>query len=86
MWKIVQQATATATSFLSTFAYLTTTIPSYQEKILFLIRTENVEPTRQIGNYVEIWMWMYNNERPHSALQYLTPRDFFFEIWKTQLK
>ncbi|HFI4797946.1 integrase core domain-containing protein [Elizabethkingia anophelis] len=21
-------------------------------------------------------MWIYNNERPHSALQYLTPRDF----------
>ena len=30
---------------------------------------------KQIRNYAEIWMWMYNNERPDSALQYLTPWD-----------
>ena len=22
----------------------------------------------QIRNYAEIWMWKYNNERPHSSL------------------
>lgn len=33
-------------------------------------------------NYAEIWMWMYNNERPHSALQYLTPRDFLLKYGK----
>lgn len=37
---------------------------------------------RQMRNYSEIWMWMYNNERPHSALQYLTPRDFLLKYGK----
>jgi putative transposase len=35
------------------------------------------ENLKQMRNYSEIWMWMYNNERPHSSLQYLTPRDFY---------
>ena len=37
---------------------------------------------KQMKNYAEIWMWMYNNERPHSALQYLTPRDFLLKYGK----
>ena len=36
----------------------------------------------QMRNYAEIWMWKYNNERPHSALQYLTPRDFLLKYGK----
>ena len=33
-------------------------------------------------HYSEIWMWMYNNERPHKSLQYLTPRDFLLKYGK----
>jgi putative transposase len=31
-------------------------------------------------NDAEVWMWKYNNERPHSSL---TP-GIFIEIWKNQ--
>jgi putative transposase len=40
------------------------------------------ENLKQMRNYSEIWMWMYNNERPHSSLQYLTPRDFLLKYGK----
>jgi len=40
------------------------------------------EKIRQMRNYSEIWMWMYNNEQPHSALQYLTPRGFLLKYGK----
>lgn len=40
------------------------------------------ENLKQMRNYSETWMWMYNNERPHSALQYLTPRDFLLKYGK----
>lgn len=36
----------------------------------------------QMRNYAEIWMWKYNNERPHSVLQYLTPKDFLLKCGK----
>jgi len=37
--------------------------------------------------YIEnqVWMWKYNNERPHSALQYLTPGDFLLKYGKITL-
>ena len=40
------------------------------------------ENLKQMRNHAELWMWMYNNERPHSALQYLTPRDFLLKYGK----
>ena len=39
----------------------------------------------QMRNYAEIWMWKYNNERPHSSLMYLTPRDFLLKYGKINL-
>ena len=56
---------------------------TFRTEFLDVYLFENI---RQMRNYSEIWMWMYNNERPHKSLQYLTPRDFFIEIWKTQSK
>lgn len=40
------------------------------------------ESITEMENYAGVWMWMYNNERPHSALQYLTPRDFLLKYGK----
>jgi putative transposase len=40
------------------------------------------ESIKEMRNHASIWMWMYNNERPHSALQYLTPRDFLLKYGK----
>ncbi|WP_410493803.1 integrase core domain-containing protein [Chryseobacterium sp. HMWF035] len=44
------------------------------------------ENIRQMRNYSEIWMWMYNNERPHKSLQYLTPRDFLLKYGKIKIQ
>jgi putative transposase len=30
----------------------------------------------------QAWMWMYNNERPHSSLNYLTPHEFLLKYGK----
>jgi putative transposase len=40
------------------------------------------ESIKQMKNYVNAWIWIYNNERPHSALQYLTSREFLFKYGK----
>lgn len=34
--------------------------------------------------FAQTWMWMYNNERPHSALNYLTPNEFLLKYGKLQ--
>jgi len=52
---------------------------TFRTEFLDVYLFENI---RQMRNYSEIWMWMYNNERPHSALQYLTPRDFLLKYGK----
>ena len=36
----------------------------------------------QVRNYANAWLWMYNNERPHSALGYLTPIEFLLKYGK----
>ena len=38
------------------------------------------ENIKQMRNYWEIWM--YNNQRPHKSLQYLTPRVFLLKYGK----
>lgn len=37
---------------------------------------------KQMRTYAHAWMWMYNNERPHSALGWLTPREFLLKYGK----
>jgi len=38
-----------------------------------------------VRNYPEIPMWKCKNERPHSALQYMTLRDFLLKYGKIAL-
>ena len=40
----------------------------------------------ELSNYGYAWMWMYNNERPHSSLNYLTPTNFLRKYGKAQQK
>lgn len=40
--------------------------------------------TRELRTFAQAWMWMYNNERPHSALGYLTPHEFLLKYGKLQ--
>ena len=35
--------------------------------------------------FSQAWMWMYNNQRPHKSLGYLTPRSFLLKYGKRQL-
>lgn len=36
----------------------------------------------QMRKYVQAWVWIYNNERPHSALGRLTPAEFLLHYGK----
>lgn len=39
---------------------------------------------KEIRIFAHAWMWMYNNERPHSSLQYLTPHEFLLKYGKLE--
>ncbi len=57
-------------------------IRTFKTEFLSVYLFENL---KQMRNHAEIWMWVYNNERPHIALQHLTPKGGGgVEIWKTQ--
>jgi len=36
----------------------------------------------EIRKYAQAWVWMYNNERPHSSLGQLTPTEFLLKYGK----
>jgi len=40
------------------------------------------ETLSQVHKYANAWLWMYNNERPHSSLGYLTPVEFLLKYGK----
>lgn len=49
---------------------------TYRQEVLDNYAFDNLNQARTM---TEAWMWMYNNERPHSSLNYLTPRAFVLE-------
>jgi putative transposase len=49
---------------------------TYREEILDNYAFENLSQARTMTN---AWMWVYNNERPHSSLGYMTPRGFLLK-------
>lgn len=46
---------------------------TYREEVLDCYGFENLGQARTL---TQAWMWIYNNERPHSSLGYRTPRGF----------
>ena len=46
---------------------------TYREEILDNYAFENLSQARTMTN---AWIWVYNNERPHSSLGYLPPRGY----------
>lgn len=48
----------------------------------YLLNSYMFENLSQVRNYANAWLWMYNNERPHSALGYLTPVEFLLKYGK----
>ena len=52
---------------------------TFRQDILDCYMFDNLTDFRK---YVQDWMWMYNNERPHSALGHLTPTEFLLKYGK----
>lgn len=55
---------------------------SYREEVLDSYLFDNIKSGQVISN---AWMWTYNNERPHSALNYHTPVKFLLKYGKLHL-
>jgi putative transposase len=49
---------------------------SYREEVLDNYAFESI---RQAQTLSHAWMWVYNNDRPHSALNYLSPTAFLLK-------
>jgi len=56
---------------------------SYRTEILDAFAFENLKQARALTH---AWMWSYNNERPHSALNYHTPTQFMLKYGKLHLR
>ena len=52
---------------------------TYREEILDNYAFDSLAQARLL---TQAWMWVYNNERPHSSLNYMTPRGFLLKYGK----
>lgn len=52
---------------------------TFRTEVLDCYVFENI---KQIRNYANSWMWMYNNERPHEGLLNMTPISFLLKYGK----
>ncbi len=52
---------------------------TYREEVLDAFAFENLQQARLL---TQAWMWVYNNERPHSSLRYMTPTQFLLKYGK----
>lgn len=52
---------------------------TYREEVLDKFAFDNLRQTQLLTN---AWMWIYNNERPHSGLLYHTPATFLLKYGK----
>lgn len=52
---------------------------TYRDEVLDTFLFDNLQQARL---FTQAWMWVYNNERPHSSLRYLTPTQFLSKYGK----
>ena len=52
---------------------------TYRDEVLDVFAFENLSQARLLTS---AWMWIYNNERPHSSLGYLPPTQFLLKYGK----
>ena len=52
---------------------------TYREDVLDRYAFDSLNQVRKL---TQAWMWVYNNERPHKSLQYMTPRTFLLKYGK----
>lgn len=55
---------------------------SYREEVLDAFAFVNLRQAQALTN---AWIWIYNNERPHSSLKYHTPASFLLKYGKLHL-
>lgn len=72
-WSYIQPGKPTQNSLIERFNR------TFRQEVLDGYMFDNL---KQIKEYAQAWMWMYNNERPHSALGYLTPVEFLLKYGK----
>jgi putative transposase len=52
---------------------------TFRQEVLDSFLFKNLEDLRKFAN---AWMWIYNNERPHQGLNYLTRHEFLLKYGK----
>lgn len=52
---------------------------TFRDEVLDVFAFDNLNQARL---YTRAWMWIYNNERPHSSLGYRTPTEFLLKYGK----
>jgi putative transposase len=72
-WEYIQPGKPTQNSLIERFNR------TFRQDVLDSYSFDNMTNLRK---YAHAWMWMYNNQRPHSALQYLTPVEFLLKYGK----
>lgn len=72
-WEFIQPGKPTQNSLIERFNR------TFRQDILDAYMFENLS---EIRKYANAWVWMYNNERPHSSLGQLTPTEFLLEYGK----
>ena len=72
-WEYIQPGKPTQNSLIERFNR------TFRQDLLDRYMFDNLSELRK---YAHAWMWMYNNERPHSALGYLTPVEFLLKYGK----
>lgn len=72
-WEYIQPGKPTQNSLIERFNR------TFRQDVLNCYMFESLS---QIRNYANAWLWMYNNERPHSSLGYLTPVEFLLKYGK----
>jgi putative transposase len=74
-WAYIQPGKPTQNSLVERFNR------TFREDVLDSYMFDNLSQARK---YANAWAWMYNNERPHSALGYLTPVEFLLKYGKLE--
>lgn len=52
---------------------------TFRQEVLDCFMFSNM---KELRIFAQAWMWIYNNERPHSSLGYLTPHEFLLKYGK----
>ncbi|GGC50532.1 transposase [Parapedobacter defluvii] len=72
-WEFIQPGKPTQNSLIERFNR------TFRQDVLDSYMFDNLSAIRK---YANAWAWMYNNERPHSALGNLTPIEFLLKYGK----